>query len=200
MWFLRFLFKKRFDSPFIERFFYALSERISGLEIVWKKGGSAVIKQDASSAVIKKGRRVLFVQNPRSGWIDVLFSGEDRQALIDVAKEYKLGSETPNFIPGVIGALLYFLLALSSLVAYSGTIGLVHRISVVSVTMGTILMIIAYRSRWSNNLRSLCATVWILSMIASVPGSLLLLPLVMASNRQQLASLYIQNEANTSVN
>lgn len=200
MWFLKFSFKKRFDAEFIEQFFHSLSERISGLEIVWKKGGSVVVKQDASSAVIKKGKRVLFIQNPRGGWIDILFSEEDRQALLDVATQYKLGSEKPNFVPGILCALIYLLLSLSSLDVYDGTIGLIHAISIVSVLTGTVLMIFAYRSRWSHNVRSLCATVWILGMIVSVPGSLLLLPLVMAANRKQLASLYIYPETSSSTN
>lgn len=198
MWFLKFLFKKRFDLEFIEPFFHSLSERISGLEIIWKKGGSVVVKRDASSAVIKKGKQILFIQNSRSGWIDPYLSGEDRRALIDVVKQYKLGSEKPNFIPGILCALIYLLLALSSLDVYDGTIGLVHGISIVSVSIGTVMIILAYRSNWSHTMRSLCATVWILSMIVSIPGSLLLLPLVMASNRAQLANLQTYSETNSS--
>ncbi len=190
MWFLKFLFKKRFDSEFVEQLFLSLSERISDLEIVWKKGGSVVVKSDASSAMIKKGKKVLFVQNSRGGWVDLLFAGEDRQALTEVIKQYKLGQEKPNFAPGIILAVIYLLLALSSLNVNEGTVEIIYRVSIATVVLGTALMVTGYSSNWSNNVRSLCATIWIMGMIIAVPTSLLLLPLVMASNRQQLTRLY----------
>ncbi|GKX57047.1 hypothetical protein SOASR030_31590 [Leminorella grimontii] len=192
MWFLKFLFKKTFDAGFVEAFFEALSARIPELELVWKKGGSIVAKSDATSAVIKRGKRTLFCQNPRNGWIDLFGAGEDRPALQETAMRFQLGKEKPGYAIGVVCLVLYLILAFGTITARAGeeTLASVYIVLVGAVLIMTAMMVTSYSANWSHTARSLCATFWILTIIATAISSLLLLPLVWAFNRQQLSNLY----------
>lgn len=194
MWFLKFLFKKKFDVEFIHLFFQTLSERIPDLVLEWKKGGIIVPPQDASLAIIKKGKKVLFSQGSRSGWVDPFAAGEWRQDLMDAAKQFQLGQEKPNYLLGIICVVLYFIAVYGA-----GAMGMsfedahlnrIYSISVYSALITTCLMLLSYRLNWSHNLRSIISTLWILAIIAAAFSSVLLLPLVWAANRDQLARLY----------
>ncbi|AKJ42814.1 hypothetical protein [Pragia fontium] len=199
MWFLKLLFKKKFDAEFVTGFFQVLSERIAGLELVWKKGGSVVAQESASSAVIKKGKKVLFSQGPRSGWVDPFIAGDDRQALIDVTQQFQLGREKPSYMLGIACMVIYLVIVFGTLgmSERDATISMIYNISVIAALATTGLMVFSYRANWSHNIRSVCATLWVLAIIVAALSSVLLLPLVWAANRQQLNRLYPQDSQNS---
>ncbi|QBH95683.1 hypothetical protein EKN56_04285 [Limnobaculum zhutongyuii] len=195
MWFLKLLFKKRFDPEFITRFFQALSEHIPDVELIWKKGGSEVALSSASSAVIKRGKKVLYSQGSRFGWIDPFSAGDYRSELIKVAEQFQLGREKPNYWLSLVCVVVYLVIVTGAIGAAEESVNLFYAGSVIAALLTSILMIFSYRADWSHNLRSLCTTLWILAMIAGAFSSILLLPIIWTENRQQLARTYSLNRS-----
>ncbi|MBK5145451.1 hypothetical protein I2494_17320 [Budviciaceae bacterium BWR-B9] len=195
MWFLKLLFKKRFDAEFITRFFQALSEHIPDIELVWKKGGSEVAQSSASSVVIKRGKKVLYSQGGRFGWIDPFSAGEYRPVLMKMAEQFQLGREKPNYWLSFICIAAYLVVVSGAMGAAEESVNLFYVGSVIVALFTSILMIFSYRVDWSHNLRSLCTTLWILAMIAGAFSSVLLLPIIWTENRQQLARMYSLNHS-----
>ncbi|MCD1127722.1 hypothetical protein LPW36_17355 [Jinshanibacter sp. LJY008] len=190
MWFLKLLFKKRFDAEFVTRFFQALSEHIPDIELVWKKGGSEVAQSSASSAVIKQGKKVLYSQGSRFGWIDPFSAGEYRPNLMKVAEQFQLGREKPNYWLSLVCIVAYLVIVFGAMGAGEHSVNLFYTGGVAAALLTSILMVFSYRADWSHNLRSLCTTLWILAMIAGAISSVLLLPIIWTENRQQLARMY----------
>ncbi|MDR0805608.1 MAG: hypothetical protein LBN41_02520 [Enterobacteriaceae bacterium] len=197
MWFLKFIFKKKFDAEFVSRFFQALSECIPDLELIWKKSGTIVAREGASSAVIKCGKKVLFFQGARSGWVDPFMAGEHRQALMDVTCQFQLGRERASYLLSIICVMLYLIMIYGAvdMAVNNARLDIFYIIRVCAALVTTGLMILSYLSDWSHNLRCICATLWIMALAAALVSSLLLLPLVWAVNRQQLTRLYGQNKS-----
>lgn len=151
-----------------------------------------VAKSDATSAAIKRGKRTLFCQNARNGWIDLFGAGDDRQVLQETAMHFQLGKEKPGYAIGVVCLIIYLVLVFGTITARAGdeTLASVYISLVSAVLIMTAMMVTSYSANWSHTARSLCATLWVLTIVATAISSLLLLPLVWAFNRQQLSNLY----------